>query len=157
MWKIDQLCWDSNYGSLGPIDKQWVNQLNHAATLTQRSCFEYEKLFNKKHLSWPIWGQLKGLVPHSECSLKENPRFLQNFRPKNSTLRGNVLLLFSYNIYHSILGLTFKGKKNCFMSQNCVHFLRENFQNVRQNCKEALWMRHLDFGFGCRPAPSPSY
>jgi hypothetical protein len=27
-----------------------------------------------------------GLVPHSQCSLRENPKFLQNFRPKNIIL-----------------------------------------------------------------------
>jgi hypothetical protein len=47
-------------------------------------------------------------VPHSQCSLGENSKFLQNFRPKKNTLKGNVWVLFSYNIYHSILGLTFK-------------------------------------------------
>ncbi len=28
-------------------------------------------------------------VPHSHCSLRENPYFLQNFRPKDSVLREN--------------------------------------------------------------------
>jgi hypothetical protein len=28
-------------------------------------------------------------VPHSQCSLRENNKFLQNFRPKNNTLREN--------------------------------------------------------------------
>ncbi len=27
------------------------------------------------------------LVPHSQCSLRENPKFLQNSRSKNNTLR----------------------------------------------------------------------
>jgi ribosome assembly protein YihI (activator of Der GTPase) len=27
------------------------------------------------------------LVPHSQYSLRQNPKFLQNFRPKNNTLR----------------------------------------------------------------------
>jgi hypothetical protein len=26
-------------------------------------------------------------VPHSQCSLRENPKFLQNFRSKNKTLK----------------------------------------------------------------------
>jgi hypothetical protein len=55
------------------------------------------------------------LVPHSQCSLRENPNFLQNFRPKNNTLKGNVSLLFSFTIYHSVLSLTFKGKNYYFM------------------------------------------
>jgi hypothetical protein len=45
------------------------------------------------------------LVPHSQCSLRENPKFLQNFRPKSNTLKGNVWPLFSFYVYHSILGL----------------------------------------------------
>jgi hypothetical protein len=28
-----------------------------------------------------------GLVPHSQFSLRENPKFLQNFRSKNNTLK----------------------------------------------------------------------
>jgi hypothetical protein len=31
----------------------------------------------------------KHQVPISQCSLKENTKFLRNFRPKNKTLRGN--------------------------------------------------------------------
>jgi hypothetical protein len=31
----------------------------------------------------------KELVPHSQCSLRENPKFLQNFRSKNKTLKAN--------------------------------------------------------------------
>jgi hypothetical protein len=38
------------------------------------------------------------LVPHSQCSLRENPKFLQNFRFKNNTLRENISLIFLYNI-----------------------------------------------------------
>jgi hypothetical protein len=33
---------------------------------------------------------LTRLVPHSQSSLRENPKFLQNFRPKNNTLRKNI-------------------------------------------------------------------
>jgi hypothetical protein len=49
-------------------------------------------------------------VPHSQCSLGEKLKFFQNFRPKNNTVKGNIFSQFSFNIYHSILGLTFKGK-----------------------------------------------
>jgi hypothetical protein len=28
-------------------------------------------------------------VLHSQCSLRKNPKFLQNFRPKNNTLKDN--------------------------------------------------------------------
>jgi hypothetical protein len=29
----------------------------------------------------------KYLVPHSQYSLKENPKFLENFKPKNSNIK----------------------------------------------------------------------
>ncbi len=34
------------------------------------------------------------LVPHSQCSLVESPKFLQNFRPENNTLKENFQLIF---------------------------------------------------------------
>jgi hypothetical protein len=33
-------------------------------------------------------------VPHSQCLLKENPKFLQNFRSKNNTLKENFDFYF---------------------------------------------------------------
>jgi hypothetical protein len=30
-----------------------------------------------------------GMVPHSQCSLKENPKILQNLRSKNNTFGEN--------------------------------------------------------------------
>jgi hypothetical protein len=30
-------------------------------------------------------------VPHSQCSLRENPKFLQNFGPKNNTLKRKTI------------------------------------------------------------------
>ena len=80
----------------------------------------------------------KDLVPHSQCSLRENTKFLQKSRPKNNTLTESVCHIFSFNIHHGSLGLTFKSKKLLFMSQNCVYYLRENFQNVCQKCRLAL-------------------
>jgi hypothetical protein len=68
-----------------------------------------------------VLGAFEDLVPHSQCSLRENPKFLQNFGPKNNTLKGNSILLFSFNNYHSILGLTIKGKNYSFLSQSCVY------------------------------------
>jgi hypothetical protein len=56
------------------------------------------------------------LEPHSQCLQRENTKFLQNFRPTHTTFKGNVLLLFSFIIYHSVLGLTFKGKNYYFIS-----------------------------------------
>jgi hypothetical protein len=47
------------------------------------------------------------------------------------------------NMYRCILNLTFKSKKYFLISQNCVYYIRENFQNLRQKCKWALWMRYL--------------
>jgi hypothetical protein len=79
----------------------------------------------------------------SQCSLKENPKFLQNFKTKNCTLKGNFWLIFSFNIYNCIPGPTFKSKNYCFISQNYVHYISENFQNLRPKRKLALWMRHL--------------
>jgi hypothetical protein len=60
------------------------------------------------------------LVPYSQCSLRENPNFLKNFRPKKNALKGNVRLLFSFNIYHGILGLIFQVKNHYFASENCM-------------------------------------
>jgi hypothetical protein len=34
------------------------------------------------------------LVPHSQCSLRENPKFLQNFRYKNNKLKKKFRLIF---------------------------------------------------------------
>jgi hypothetical protein len=48
-------------------------------------------------------------VPHSQSSLRENPKFLQNFRPKNNTLRKNIWLIFLFYIYHCNSGLAFKS------------------------------------------------
>jgi hypothetical protein len=38
------------------------------------------------HLPSDPWKDLKDeqQVPHSQCSRRENPKFLQNFRPKNN-------------------------------------------------------------------------
>jgi hypothetical protein len=41
-----------------------------------------------------------GLVPHSQCSYREIPKFLQNFRSKNYTLKENFCLIFLVNICH---------------------------------------------------------
>jgi hypothetical protein len=39
-------------------------------------------------------------VSHSQGSLRENPKFLQNFRTKNNILIDNFYLIFLFNIYH---------------------------------------------------------
>jgi hypothetical protein len=83
------------------------------------------------------------LVPHSQCSLRENPKFLQNFRTKNNTLKGIFWLIFLFNISHCNSGLAFKSKNYFIAAQNCVYFIKENSQKLRQKCKWAWWMRHL--------------
>jgi hypothetical protein len=88
---------------------------------------------------FPIFGRfcnIQKLVPLSQCSLRENPKFLQNFRPKNGTLGENFQLKkFLFNICHFNSGLTFKNKNYYITSQNCVCFIRENFQNLCQKRK----------------------
>jgi hypothetical protein len=42
-----------------------------------------------------------------------------------------------------ILGLAFNSKNNYFITHNCIYYVKENFQNLCQKRKWALWMRHL--------------
>jgi hypothetical protein len=70
-----------------------------------------------------IQSVLVDVVPHSQSSLRENPKFLQNFRPKNNTLLGNFKLLFSFYIYHSTLGLIFKGT-NYYLNYKIVSIIK---------------------------------
>jgi hypothetical protein len=57
----------------------------------------------------------------------------KNFRPKNNTPRNNFQVTFLLNIYHLIQAY---NKKNFYIIiQNCVHFKRENFQNLFQKGK----------------------
>jgi hypothetical protein len=85
------------------------------------------------------------LVPHSQCSLRENPEFLQKFRLKNNSLKENFWLIFLFHICHYNLGMAFLYKNYYIASQNCVYFIRDNSQSLRQKRKRALWMRHLVF------------
>ncbi len=82
------------------------------------------------------------LVPHSQCSLKENPKFLQNFRSKNNTLKENFWQIFLFYICHCNSGLAFKSKNYFIVAQNCMYFIGENSPKLHQKCKWALWMRH---------------
>jgi hypothetical protein len=82
-------------------------------------------------------------VPHSQCSLRENPKFLQNFRSKSNTLRENSWLIFFLNICRCNSSLEFKSENYSLASQNCMYFLRENSPKLSQKCKWALWMGHL--------------
>ncbi len=81
-------------------------------------------------------------VPHSQCLLKENPKFFRNFRSKNSTLKANFWPNFLFNICHYNQGLAFKSKNYFIAAQNCMYFIGENSQKLRQKRKWALWMRH---------------
>jgi hypothetical protein len=75
---------------------------------------------------------LRMQVPHSQCSLWENPKLLQYFWSKNNTLQGNFWLIFLFNICHCNSGVAFKSKNYYIASQNCMYFTRENFQNLSQ-------------------------
>jgi hypothetical protein len=96
---------------------------------------------------WPwVWVDLlTNLVPHSQCSLRENPKFLQNFRSKNNTLKEKIWLEFLFNVCHYNSGLSFKIKNYYINSQNCMYFIKENCQNLRLKRKWGLWMRHPTF------------
>jgi hypothetical protein len=48
-----------------------------------------------------------------------------------------------FNICHFISGLTFKSKNSYITSQNCVYFVRENYQKLSQKRKWAFWIRQL--------------
>jgi hypothetical protein len=47
----------------------------------------------------------RGLVPHSQGSLRENPKFLQNFSFKNNTLKDKSWLILLFQIRHYNSGL----------------------------------------------------
>jgi hypothetical protein len=72
----------------------------------------------------------KDLMPNSQCSLRENPKFLQNFRPKNNTLKNNCKVLILFNIYHFNWGLAFKNKSYDMITPNLCAFGRRKFTNL---------------------------
>jgi hypothetical protein len=84
-------------------------------------------------------------VPHSQFSLRENPKFSQNVRSKNHMLKENFWLIFLFNICYCDLVLAFKSKNDCIALQKYVYLLRENYKTLCQKCKWALWMRHLAY------------
>jgi hypothetical protein len=77
----------------------------------------------------------KALVPHSQFSLRENHKLLPNFRHKNNTLNVNFQKIFVFNICLCNYGLALKGKNYLITTQICVYFIRENFENLRQEHK----------------------
>jgi hypothetical protein len=85
-----------------------------------------------EELRWDKNFLTKTLVPQSQCSLKEN------FRSKNYTLKETFWVIFLSNDCHC----NSESKNYYITSQNCMYFTRENFQNLRQKRKWALWMRH---------------
>jgi hypothetical protein len=84
----------------------------------------------------------KGLVPHSQCSRRENHKFLQNYQSKNITVWEKFCIILLFNICHCNWGLAFKSKNYYIAAQNYMYFKRENSHKLRQKCLWALWMRH---------------
>jgi hypothetical protein len=84
------------------------------------------------------------LVPHSQCSPRENPKFLQNLYLKNYILRANFWLIFLLNICYCNSGLVFQSQNYYIAAQNCMYFIKEISQNLSKKRKWALWMKHLD-------------
>jgi hypothetical protein len=54
--------------------------------------------------------QIKQQVPHSQYSLRENPKFLQKKKKKNNTLNINLWLIFSIYICYCIPSFAFMSK-----------------------------------------------
>jgi hypothetical protein len=95
-------------------------------------CFSGLNYYLQDNIMWlkiwtSEWTQLLQQVPHSQSSLKENPKFLHNFKPKNST----PFWIFSFNIYHCIHGLTFNSKNYYFLSIVCT--------TQEKNSKTYVW------------------
>jgi hypothetical protein len=93
-----------------------------------------------KFIAWLAASSLLKAIqePHSQCSHKENSKFLQNFQPKDCSLKGNFWLMLSFNIYNCFPCLTFLNKNYYFLSQNCE---KENFLNLCSNRWSSLSRR----------------
>ncbi len=63
-------------------------------------------------------------MPHSQCSLRENSKFLQNFRPKNNTLREKILTKILIKYYITLQNFH-KRKFPKLMSKMQVNFVNE--------------------------------
>jgi hypothetical protein len=74
------------------------------------------------------------LVPHSHCSLRENPKFCKILDLKITYLKKIFEYYFSF-ISAIVIQAWHSEVKT---SQNCIYFLRENSQNLRQKCSERL-------------------
>ena len=93
-----------------------------------------------------FWNTVEG--PHSQCSLMKIPNYLQNFRLQNMQnfwLQNNIQkrhfqVIFSFHVCLCNLGLALKSKNWNFITLNWVYFIRENFQNLCQMRKWALWI-----------------
>jgi hypothetical protein len=123
-----------------------INKTSAAWSKLKKKTYKFMRSwYLPKRTSYITTSATKVQVPNSQCSLKENPKILQNFRSKNNTLKENFWPIFLCNICHCNSSLAFKSKNYYITSQNCMHFIRENSQNLCQNCKWALWIRHQTF------------
>jgi hypothetical protein len=68
--------------------RYFVPHLALYTTAQQMHCISYyqnsSNIASFRNLAADLWTVL---VPHSQCSLRENPKFLKNFRSKNNTLK----------------------------------------------------------------------
>ena len=55
---------------------------------------------------------LGGAGTHSQCSLKEIPKFFKKFRLQNNTLKSDFLLIISFNVCYCKLSFILKIKNN---------------------------------------------
>jgi hypothetical protein len=74
-------------------------------------------------------------VPHLQCSLRENPNFLQNIRSKNNTLKEKGSAWSSGLRHNSILKLP--GRSWVQISAPPIHFLLDKMNNGAANNNRA--------------------
>jgi hypothetical protein len=58
------------------------------------------------------------------ASLRENPKFWQNFKPKYNTLKGNFRLLFLFDTWHGNSGLALELKLIFYKIKLCVFCMK---------------------------------
>jgi hypothetical protein len=66
------------------------------------------------------WASLKFRCLIHNAHLGKILSFCQIFDSKNNTLKGSFWLIFSFNIYRWISGLTFKSKTIFYFKKLCV-------------------------------------
>jgi hypothetical protein len=127
--------------------KSFLNLFKAVFSLFMILCFKNKSnLANRNFTSFASkfdYEPTRRLVPHSQCSLRKNPKFLQNFRSINNTLKENFNLKFLFNIYHCNSGSVLKSKNYYIAALNWMYFIRENSQNLRQKhnelCEWGTW------------------